>query len=285
MGTRFEIVLAGGAAARAVGEEAIREIDDLDRRWSLFRRDSLVSFINANAAERAVRLDADTFELLELAEWIRVESRGLFDICIGAAMARWGFRSEAPGAAVEGSANDGSSAQLDPSDQTVRFARRGVSLDLGGIAKGYAIDSAIRILRRHGVTCALVHGGTSCIGAIGAPPDTPGWRVAIAGGGPVVTLRDGCLAVSAPSGREIERDGERFGHVMDPRTGAPADCARAAAVIGPVAAACDAWAKPALIERRRPRALPPEFTSVIDRALSGPADWAIDGPHAGSITP
>lgn len=299
MGTRFELVLgagdAGGGARelRAIGEAALAEIVDLDARWSLFRPDSVVSLINREAGEWAVRVDHDTFEVLTIAERVRAESGGMFDVAVGAAMRAWGFReggfaTEAQRAqrsdecarrrdelVVENARRAPLSSPclmcLRGEDSSVRFTRPGVAIDLGGIAKGYAIDAALRVLREHGVTRALIHGGTSCVGAIGAPPGEDGWRVAIESPGgrtgcgrPIVTLRDECLAVSSPDGREVERDGRRFGHIIDPRTGAPADCARAACVIGASAALCDAWAKPVLIGHGRPGGLPTGYAILVD---------------------
>src|SRR5688572_16162287 len=98
MGTRFELVLGEGGVdphrLRSIGEAALAEIEDLDRRWSVFRRDSLLSFVNRNAFERPVRLDADTFALLSIAEQVRRDSGGLFDVRMGGAMRVWGFREE-----------------------------------------------------------------------------------------------------------------------------------------------------------------------------------------------
>ena len=274
MGTRFELVLVGEDAARrrTVGEAALAEIVELDARWSLFRRDSLISFINANAHERSVRVDADTFAVLDAAERVRIESRGLFDVTVGAAMARWGFRGSSDaeaerspsGGRSEASDTAASGLELDEVFRTVRITRPGVSIDLGGIAKGYAIDAALRTLREHGVTIALIHGGTSCVGAIGAPPDEDGWRVAIGGDGPVVSLRDRCMAVSSPSGRMVDGPDGESGHIIDPRTHAPAACARVAAVIGPSAMLADAWTKPVLIERGRPAGLCADYTVTVD---------------------
>ncbi len=306
MGTRFEMVLAGDdpRRLRSVGEAVIDEIEDLDRRWSLFRRDSLLSFINRHGADRPVRVDADTFAVLSIAERVRRESAGLFDITVATAMRRWGFHGqefttetqrtqredEESGARDQQVSSPGSPRRalcLCGESSSVSFSRRGVAIDLGGIAKGYAVDRALRILREHGTCCAIIHGGTSCVGAIGAPPGEEGWRIAIespAGGErPVVTLRDSCLAVSSPAGREVEAGGRRLGHIIDPRTGAPAECARVACVIGPGAALCDAWTKPVLIGGERPEGLPDDSTTVVDSARDGPAQWVVDGPGVSGV--
>ena len=140
--------------------------------------------------------------------------------------------------------------QLDPANVTVRFAREGVMLDLGAIGKGYAIERAAEILRDDGVTSAILHGGTSTVHAIGSPPDTDGWRIAIER--PVedsatpprllaaVPLQDESLSVSAVWGRSFQSGDKSYGHVIDPRTGQPVEAALLAAVVLPSATETDA---------------------------------------------
>ncbi len=130
---------------------------------------------------------------------------------------------------------------LDPEALSVRFARPGVELDLGGIGKGVAVDRAVKTLKGLGVESALLHAGTSSVCAIGRPPGGDAWPVAIrdpeapersAG---TVRLCNAALSVSGAHGRFFEEDGERYGHVMDPRTGGPSQGARQAAVVHPSA--------------------------------------------------
>lgn len=105
------------------------------------------------------------------------------------------------------------------------------------------------MLRSSGVSSALLHGGTSTVVALGAPPGEPGWRVAVetapgSGPAPVAVLRDAALSVSAPHGRTLA-DGS--GHVLDPRTGAPAEGPGVAAVIASSARWADAWSTALLV--------------------------------------
>ncbi|MCC6681334.1 MAG: FAD:protein FMN transferase [Phycisphaeraceae bacterium] len=146
--------------------------------------------------------------------------------------------------------------------KTVWFDMPGITLDLGAIAKGFAIEQAMAVLRESGITCALLHGGTSTVAAIGAPPGQDGWHVALnvpGGQRPTICLRDQAMSVSAPHGRSIERDGHRFGHVLDPRSGRPATCAACAAVIGPSATLADAWSTALLVLGHRPDTMPGEL--------------------------
>jgi thiamine biosynthesis lipoprotein len=247
MGTRFELVLPGldEARERAAGEAALTEIAEWDARLSLFRSDSLLAHVNREAAARAVRVDPRTFALLEICARMLVDSAGAFDAGLGAAMAAAGFRGEGSRSAV--SPGPGFAAVvLDAPGQTVRFADASVQLDLGGIAKGFALDRAGEVLREGGVDTALVHGGTSTVLALGAPPGAQGWRVALdeGPGAPRVMLRDGALSVSAQHGR---RNAEGTGHVLGARV-------ERAAVEAPDATLADAWSTALLVLGRLPAA-------------------------------
>jgi thiamine biosynthesis lipoprotein len=184
-----------------------------------------------------VRVDGDTFALLERCLELTRASGGAFDVTVGGLMDALGFHaSDAPAAACGADA-----LLLDPERASVRFARPGLSLDLGGVAKGHALDLAASVLREHGVERALLHGGTSTAIALGAPPGADAWRVAIGRGpdAPIALLRDAALSVSATGGR---RNDAGAPHVLDPRTGLPVDeRVSTAAVIAPSARDADAW--------------------------------------------
>ena len=256
MGTRFEVVLHGidPAALRAAGESALAEIEVCHHRFTRFAPDSLVSFLQRVAADRAVRLDTDTFSLFEDALAVHRDSASAFDITVAPLMD--GVAPQARGTDV---------IVLDRATRTLRFTAPGVRLDLGGIAKGHALDLAARSLRENGVHSALLHGGTSSVVAIGAPPDADAWRIgfAQAPAAKPVRLRDAALAVSTTRGG---RTGERMdaaAHIMDPRTGRPVAAARAVAVVGPSARLADAWATAIVVLGSRPAALGPEWLTEL----------------------
>jgi thiamine biosynthesis lipoprotein len=237
MGTRFEIVLAGAesAALRAAGEAAIECIEEWDRRLSLFRSDSLVAYVNRNAHAGAVRLDADCFELFSECERVHALSGGAFDVGVGARMAALGLQQRHSRGDVEAGARD---IELDGERSTIRFRRPKVEIDLGAVGKGHALDRAADCLRGAGVTSALLHGGTSCVVAIGAAPDWrrgKGWTIAVEGGSgaPTARLVDCALCVSAQHPRRA--------HVLDPRSGRSAPADAACAVTAPSARTADAW--------------------------------------------
>jgi FAD:protein FMN transferase len=286
MATRFELVLYGedSSALRAAGEEAVGEIRRLEAQLSPFRPSSEIAHVNARAWHEPVRVTPSLMRLLQHAQQLSAETRGAFDITIGPLMRLWGFRGgggRMPRAEelAEARAKVGMEhVQLDTKEFTVRFAREGVTLDLGAIGKGYAIEQAAVLLRAGGVTSALLHGGTSTVYGLGKPPGGEAWLVAVedpqtkqspptkaAGenttgdtwayriltmqdreGRPerepfaTIPLRDESLSLSGIWGRYFEAEGRTLGHIIDPRTGEPASRAVLSAVVLPSATETDA---------------------------------------------
>ncbi|MEZ6193485.1 MAG: FAD:protein FMN transferase [Phycisphaerales bacterium] len=273
MGTRFELVLEGGDPhrLRAAGEAALREIEECHHRFNLFDPGSWLNSINRRAAAEPVTLDDLTFDLLETCRQVHHDSGGAFDITVAPLMRTWGFHGKPDREAIEQAKVRVGMRHvlLDRDTRAVRFAIPGVTLDLGGIAKGFAIDQAIDLLREYGVSCALLHGGTSTVAAIGAPPGEPGWRVKLhapevaAKDATVVCLNNQTLSVSAPHGRVVNHDGETLGHVLDPRTCHPADCGAYAAAVGGSACLTDAWATALLVLGETPAAMPDSIQAVL----------------------
>ncbi|HEX9792600.1 MAG TPA: FAD:protein FMN transferase [Planctomycetota bacterium] len=255
MGTRFELLLDDAPGARAAAEEALACIEDEDLRLSAFRRDSLVAHLNAHAGA-ACRVDDDFLALLALCLTVWEESDGAFDPALGGAMTALGFREAAPAGPGGGRHAPATAAAppltLDPAAGTATVSA-GRALDLGAVGKGWALDRAAAALRAAGVERALLHGGTSSVLAIGAPPGAEAWTIAIrrppAAPGPAleVELADAALGVSGGHGRVHTRYGETLTHVLDPATGAPARRAALAAVVAESAALADAWSTALLV--------------------------------------
>ncbi len=258
MATRFEMVLHGANATslRAAGEEAIAEIERLEDQLSLYRPSSEIAEVNARAARGPVRVSPPVFALLEDARKLNAETGGAFDITIAPLVRCWGFMGGKGKLPTNGEISKARACVgmelvlLNPSDNTVRFAREGVMLDLGAIGKGYAIERAAEILRDAGVTSALLHGGTSTVYALGHPPEAECWKVALEPfpasmnaielSIPEVSIKDEAISVSAVWGRAFTSEGKLFGHVLDPRTGQPVANAVLAAVVLPSATETDA---------------------------------------------
>lgn len=245
MATRFELALFGDEPRRlrAIGEASLREIEDCEAAISPFRPGSAIARINREAYARPVRVDGPTFRLLERCARLTAASGGAFDVTVGPLLRALGFRGAPPAdpevLAAARSAVGMQHVQLDRDTSTVRFLRAGMAIDVGAVGKGFALDLAADVLREHGVA-ALLHGGTSTVIAVGAPPGLAGFRVGIGPwpDPPVATLRDLALSVSAAHGRTVAGRS----HVIDPRTGEPAAAhVAAAAVLARSATDADAW--------------------------------------------
>jgi thiamine biosynthesis lipoprotein len=236
MACLYSIVAYGDrpdAVARTL-DAALDEVDRVDQLMSHYREDSPLSRINREAARAAVTVDPELFDFIAAALAYSVESGGAFDVTVGPLMKAWGFFRGDGRFPTEAELSRARSATgvrhvtLNAADRTIRFDREGVELDLGGIAKGYAVDRAIGILKRDGITAALVSAGGSTIYALGKPPERAYWTVDIQD--PLearkvafsVPLQDRALSVSGVSEKSFERDGVRYAHIMDPRTGRPA---------------------------------------------------------------
>lgn len=266
MATRFEIVMHGGdpVSLRAAGDEALDEIDRLEAQLSLYRPGSEIARVNAHAAGRPVKVSPRVFKLLRTAGKLQRETAGAFDISIAPLVRCWGFMGNTCKMPDEQALAEARAAvgmefvEFDEDEFTVRFKRPGMMLDLGAIGKGYALERAAELLREAGITSALLHGGTSTVCAIGRPPHSNHWKVAVEypprqtpADRPeflaAVELRDEAMSVSAVWGRAFEVGGKILGHVMDPRTGRPVMGAMLSAVALPSATETDALSTALLV--------------------------------------
>jgi thiamine biosynthesis lipoprotein len=205
----YDLSLCGSEEqADALFGAAFEEIDQLDRTLSNYKPDSELSRINRLAGREAVTTDPEMFSLLQSCLEYSKRSGGTLDITVGPPMRAWGFfrgqgRYPAPWQLDRARGKVGSQkVQLDTGARTIHFAVDGMELDLGGIGKGYAVDSVIRQLRTAGVKAAMVDAGSSTIYALGAPPGEKGWLVRVPKPGDrsqtisTVLLRDESLSTS-----------------------------------------------------------------------------------------
>jgi FAD:protein FMN transferase len=254
MGCAYAIDAYGPDAATLphTVNEAFDEVDRIDRLMSHYRPDSPLSRINREAARHPVPVEAELFDFLAEAMRYHRESDGAFDVTVGPLMKAWGFfrgegRLPSDGELADARRRVGAAhVRLNPVDRTIAFDREGVELDLGGIAKGYAVDRVARFLRQRGVSAALISAGGSTTYGLGAPPGRKAWDVAIddpTDRGTVaftVQLGDRALSVAGSSEKSFEANGVTYSHIMDPRTGRPARGVLGVAVVTPTGTAGDA---------------------------------------------
>jgi thiamine biosynthesis lipoprotein len=251
MACRFEILLdAEDAAAVAPARESLDEADRIEAALTVFRDTSELVRVNRTAAEQPAIVDAGLFALLVRCRDIHVATSGAFDVTSTPLSRCWGFlaregRLPSADEVTAARALAGmSGVALDASASSVRFARPGMELNLGSIGKGYALDRMAALLRARGVGHALLSAGGSSAIAVGGRGR--GWTIDVRSRQvrkdrlAHVTLRDGALATSGAGEQFFEKDGRRYGHVIDPRTGWPASGVLSATVISAEAALSDA---------------------------------------------
>ena len=240
------------AALPRIVDEAFDEVDRIDRLMSHYKADSPLSRINREAAIHPVTVEPELFDFIAVALRYNRESGGAFDITVGPLMKAWGFfggDGRMPSGDQLAAARRHVGAAhivLNPAERTIAFDEPGVELDLGGIAKGYAVDRAIALLERRQVAAALVSAGGSTIYGLGAPPGRPGWDVTIQD--PIdsrkaaitVVLKDRALSVAGRSEKSFESGGVRYSHIMDPRSGRPVQGMLSVAVLTSTGTAGDA---------------------------------------------
>lgn len=255
MATVFEVLLPfGNPVAQPAAEAALDRIDELEDQLTVYRETSEVSRLNATAADGPVELEPGLFDLIAFAAGVTRQTHGAFDIGTGALIKAWGFyrrqgRVPTPAERAAALARTGTRfLALDPDRGTVKFLRRGLEINLGGIGKGYALDRAADLLRTEwGIASALLNGGSSSVRTVGTPPGQPrGWPVALrhpwdpGRGLGTLFLSDAALGTSAATYQHFEYNGRRLGHLLDPRLGWPAAGVEQVSVVAPTAAEADA---------------------------------------------
>ncbi len=235
MACTYTIVVYGDAAQplKRIVSAALDEVDRIDRLMSHYRQDSPLSRINRESAIAPVKVEPELFDFIKECLRFSRESDGAFDITVGPLMKAWGFfhgEGRMPREAELSDARNKIGYQrviMNEEAKTVRFGRAGVELDLGGIAKGYAVDRAVNILKQQGIERALVSAGGSTIYGLGSPPEDNGWEVEIQDpidhkkSVAVVRLKNRALSVSGSYEKFFEVDGVRYSHIMNPRTARP----------------------------------------------------------------
>ncbi len=281
MATTFELFLPFDVPqAHDIACAALDEIDRLEEQLTVYRDTSEVSGINRRAAAEPVVVEARLFQLLELSARLTTETLGAFDITAGALIKAWGFfrgPRRVPSEAELADALDRVGmrhVRLDPERRTAFFDKPGLEINLGSIGKGYALDRVAETLRDvWGVRSALLHGGRSSVLGVGSPAgDDRGWLVGVRHPWEperrlaLVRLSDRALGTSAATFQHLEYDGKKLGHILDPRTGWPADALASASAVAPSAAEADALATAF-------------FILGVDKARA----WCERHPHVGAV--
>lgn len=229
-----------------IAEAALDEVDRIDALMSHYRPESPLSRINREAADRPVLVEPELFRFLERCVRYSQQSEGAFDITVGPLMKAWGFfRGEGRIPWFFELWNvlrrvGYRHLRLNSAQRTVQFGRSGMELDLGGIAKGYAVDRVVELFKEQRIERAFVSAGGSTLCGLGAPPDSPGWNVKVQDplaprdpkkSAAQVILKDQCLSVSGNYEKFFKVRGITYSHILDPRTGRPVENMLSVAVL------------------------------------------------------
>ncbi|WP_158633670.1 FAD:protein FMN transferase [Tautonia sociabilis] len=260
MGSAFKLVVycTGPAPASAAARSAFDRIAQLDATLSDYRVDSELSRLGDRAGGPPIPVSADLFEVLRRSRELSERSDGAFDATINPVVKLWRRarrNRELPSPEQLDQARsrvDWRRLELDPDARTARLASEGMRLDVGGIAKGYASDAALKVLREAGITRALVAGaGDIVVGD--PPPGRSGWLVGIApldpSGPPerYVLLANQAVSTSGDAERFVEIDGVRYSHIVDPRTGLGLTSRSSVTVVAPDGTTSDSLATAASV--------------------------------------
>jgi thiamine biosynthesis lipoprotein len=265
MACRFEVVFNVGEVpdATELGVAALDLVDEIEATISIYREESELSRLNAGAAAGWQPVSDELHGLLTLARELHGRTGGGFDIAAGALVRAWGFlrrqgRTPTDDELASALAASGMRhVELDAAGRRMRFTRPGVEINPGAIGKGWAVDRASDALAAAGVPSMLVHGGQSSVRARGihgpALPGRRGWPVGLRH--PLfpgrrlatIALEDRALGTSGSATQFFVDRGRRLGHILDPRTGRPAEGVLSATVIAPTAAVADALSTAAYV--------------------------------------
>lgn len=253
MACDFSVIMNPSSRNHVMDASAVLDlIHDLESQLTVYRDESEVSSINRLAAQREVKVENRLFELLNQAKRLNNETDGCFDLTTGTLIALWRRCRENRTIPEENEIAEclqhvGMHHVLLSDDRaTVRFGNQGTEINLGAIGKGYALDRAGELTSELGIDAWLLHGGHSSVKAQGDHNQTGGWPVGI--GNPLFTkqrlgtllLRNQAMSTSGSNIQYFRHGGKRYGHILNPKTGWPADGTLSVTVLAPSAAVADA---------------------------------------------
>ena len=292
MGTvgQVTVVTADSAATEPLARAALAEFARVDSLMSNWTQTSEVARINREAGAGPIPIQPEVAHVIAMALQVADGSGGAYDITVEPLVRLWGFLGgkphvpEAPDIERARALVGVRQVRLDAQAGTLAFARAGICIDLGGIAKGYAVDRALAQLRAAGVGSALVD-LTGNMAALGTPPERTSWTVGVRDPRDRipyfarVRLEGRAVATSGNYEQHVDVGGKRFGHILDPRTGWPAQGLISATVLAPTALEADAWDTALIVlgptAARALAAAHPELDVVlVQPAVSSAADAA-----------
>ncbi|KAF0185774.1 MAG: ApbE-like protein lipoprotein [Nitrospirae bacterium] len=249
------VVTNDEAKAQQAIENAYKELERLEQLLNFYADDSELSEINRNAGVKPVKVSPEAFEVIEKAAFTSEMTEGAFDVTIGPLVKLWDFKKGVipeKAAIAESLKRVGyKNIVLDKPAGTVYLKNSGSQMDLGGILKGYAADKATHILKKNGFLSGIVTVGGE-VRTFGTKPDGTPWIVGIQNPRQkdqsdevvaTIAVSDKALSTSGDYIRFFEKDGSRYHHLLNPRTGYPADQCGSVTIVAEDGVTADGFAK------------------------------------------
>ena len=236
-------------------EEALNEMERMDRIMSNYKNDSELAKVNKKAAKSPVPCNAELLEVIERSQYYSEMSGGAFDITVSPMVALWGFFSEKghvpPEKEIEkllpaiSYKNLVINKSTDPKKPgTVLFKNTKTQIDLGGIGKGYAVDKALEVIKKYGINNGCINLGGN-IYVLGTPPGKNAWKIGVQhprDGNEILgylELKNEATATSGDYERFFEFNGKRYSHIINPQTGIPVCGTIAVTIVAPTGTEVD----------------------------------------------
>ena len=227
MGVRVDITLYAESEQQAINaaKSAFARFDELDATMSDYRADSELKKFCLSGYDNFIKLSEDLFTVLNFSQTLAMETNGAFDITCGNLVKLWREARNKNSLPNEKQIKIGKTTSgyqnliLDDKSKSAKLKLRNMQIDLGGIAKGYACEQAMRELKKNNIKSAMIQAGGDIV-VSNPPPNEKGWKISIFESNSQPLVLDNCaISTSGDAEQYIEINGKRYSHILDPRTG------------------------------------------------------------------
>ncbi|EYE89360.1 thiamine biosynthesis lipoprotein ApbE [Fervidicella metallireducens AeB] len=222
-------------ASEEIFKDVFSILDDIEKKMSINLNNSEISKINNNAGSKEIVVSPETFYVIKKGKYYSSLSKGNFDISIGPLVKLWGIGSENPHLPSSKELKkaialiDYNNILLDDAKSSVKLLRKGMMLDLGGIAKGYAADEIAKYLNSRGIENAIINLGGN-VYAMGQNPALRPWNIGVQNPFDlrgkyigILHVKNKTVVTSGIYERYFEKNGKRYHHILNPFTGYPVE--------------------------------------------------------------
>jgi thiamine biosynthesis lipoprotein len=236
MDTVMHLIAYGSKANKAI-DAAYTRVDEIEQMASSSIATSDISKINEAAGKEYVKVHPEIINIIKTSLEYSKLTNGAFDITVSPLIKLWGIGTDAEKIPTDSEIKEKialvnyKDISINESDSSVKLMKPGMSIDLGGVAKGFTADEIVKIFKKYGIKSAIINLGGSSIYTLGEKPDKTLWSIGIqhprkernAGFTGIIRMSENALSTSGDYERFFIKDGKRYHHILDPFTGYPAD--------------------------------------------------------------